>query len=130
MAKGYHIFERWIPGSLTNGQQILGNCDIKVVNALDQELKDYKQYISTSTNADAPRPVLKPDLVICLNPVENEVLLHECGLHNIPTIGIIDTDGRAGEEGQRLRLEEAARGKFTYTPVKERDIKPSTEGEQ
>ena len=38
--------------------------------------------------------------------------------------------GRAGEEGQRLRLEEAARGKFTYTPVKERDIKPSTEGEQ
>jgi small subunit ribosomal protein S2 len=157
MAKGYHVFERWIPGSLTNGQQILGNCEIKVVNALDQELTDYKQYMSTTTNADAARPVLKPDLVICLNPVENEVLLHECGLHNIPTIGIIDTDadptrvtypipanddslrcvqliagalGRAGEEGQRLRLLEAARGKFTYAPVKERDIKLSTEGEQ
>ncbi|EED23878.1 40S ribosomal protein S2, putative [Talaromyces stipitatus ATCC 10500] len=150
MARGYHVFERWIPGSLTNGQQILGNCEIKVVNALDEELPDYKQYLTE-------RPVLKPDLVICLNPIENEVLLHECGLNNIPTIGIIDTDadptrvtypipanddslrcvqliagalGRAGEEGQRLRLLEAQQGRFTYTPVGERDVKRSSEGQE
>ncbi|CRG85301.1 37S ribosomal protein mrp4, mitochondrial [Talaromyces islandicus] len=137
MAKGYHVFERWIPGSLTNSQQILGNCAVKAVNALDKELPEY-------TNRIAMETAVKPDLVVCFNPVENEVLLHECGLNNIPTIGVIDTDadptrvtypipanddslscleivagvlGRAGQEGQRLRLEEAKRGALTYIPV-------------
>lgn len=89
------------------------------------------------------RPPLKPDLVICLNPRENWVMLHECALSNIPTMGIIDTDanptwvtypipanddslrcvqviagvlGRAGEEGKKLRLEQAEKGIITYTP--------------
>lgn len=137
LAKGYHVFERWIPGSLTNSQQILGNCAIKAVNAMDQELPAYTKKIALET-------AIKPDLVVCFNPVENEVLLHECGLNNIPTIGVIDTDsdptrvtypipanddslacleilsgvlGRAGQEGQRRRLEEASRGGLTYVPV-------------
>lgn len=38
------------------------------------------------------RAVLKPDLVVCLNPLENYVLLHECRSNCIPTIGIVDTD--------------------------------------
>lgn len=143
LAKGYHVFERWIPGSLTNGQQILGHCEMKVVNALDEELPEFKDTL-------VDRPVLKPDLVVCLNPIENVVLLHECGLHNVPTIGIIDTDadptrvtypipanddslrsvqliagvlGRAGEAGQRRRLEEAKRGKLTYEPVTEEELR-------
>ncbi|KAL2223288.1 ribosomal protein S2, flavodoxin-like domain-containing protein [Thermoascus aurantiacus ATCC 26904] len=143
LAKGYHVFERWIPGSLTNGQQILGHCEMKVVNALDEELPEFKDTL-------VDRPVLKPDLVVCLNPIENVVLLHECGLHNVPTIGIIDTDadptrvtypipanddslrsvqliagvlGRAGEAGQRRRLEEAERGKLTYEPVTEEELR-------
>ena len=89
-------------------------------------------------------PALKPDLVVCLNPLENWVMLHECGLNAIPTIGIIDTDanptwvtypipanddslrcvqviagvlGRAGEEGQERRKERAAQGELTYTPT-------------
>jgi small subunit ribosomal protein S2 len=76
-----------------------------------------------------------------MNPIENEVLLHECGLFGIPTIGIIDTDanparvtypipanddslrsvaliagtlGQAGKEGQRLRKEAALAGRTTY----------------
>jgi small subunit ribosomal protein S2 len=137
LAMGYHIFERWIPGSLTNSQQILGSCAVKAVNALDMELPEYTKNIALET-------AVKPDLVICFNPVENEVLLHECGLNNIPTIGVIDTDadptrvtypipanddslaclevisgvlGRAGEEGQRRRLQEASRGGLTYVPV-------------
>ncbi|KAL1995106.1 hypothetical protein VTN49DRAFT_1293 [Thermomyces lanuginosus] len=143
MAKGCHIFERWIPGSLTNGQQILGKCGLKVVNALDEELPEY--------NADMfDRPVLKPDLVVCFNPVENEVLLHECGLNNIPTIGVIDTDadptrvtypipanddslrciqliagvlGSAGQAGQQRRLEEARKGILSYEPISVEEIK-------
>ncbi|KAJ5367724.1 Ribosomal protein S2 bacteria/mitochondria/plastid [Penicillium brevicompactum] len=137
LAKGYHIFERWIPGSLTNGPQILGHCETKVVNALDEELDDFKKDL-------ADRPSLKPDLVVCLNPLENVVLLHECGLNNVPTIGIIDTDadptrvtypipsnddslratsliagilGRAGEAGQQRRLKMAQEGKTTYKPI-------------
>lgn len=137
LAKGYHIFERWIPGSLTNGQQILGHCETRVVNALDQELPDFKQDL-------ADRPSLKPDLVVCLNPLENAVLLHECGVNNVPTIGIIDTDadptrvtypipsnddslrathliagvlGRAGEAGQLRRMKMAEAGQTTYKPI-------------
>ncbi|KAE8364070.1 mitochondrial carrier domain-containing protein [Aspergillus caelatus] len=137
LAKGYHIFERWIPGSLTNGQQILGHCDTKVVNAMDNEIPKFREAL-------ADRSVLKPDLVVCLNPLENVVLLHECGLNNVPTIGVIDTDadptrvtypipsnddsmraigviagvlGRAGEAGQQRRLENAKNGVLTYPPL-------------
>lgn len=137
LAKGYHIFERWIPGSLTNGQQILGHCETKVVNAFDQELEAFKPLLEE-------RAALKPDLVVCFNPVESEVLLHECGLNNVPTIGVIDTDadpsrvtypipsnddslraigviagvlGRAGQDGQARRLDKAKAGQFTYKPL-------------
>lgn len=140
-AGGYHVFDRWTPGSLTNGQQILGRCAVKVVDVMDRELPQYSARMAESAAAGA-HPVLKPDLVICLNPLENEVCLHECGLYNVPTIGIIDTDadpswvtytipanddslrcvmlvagvlGRAGEQGQRMRLEEAEQGKHTYS---------------
>lgn len=137
LAKGCHLFERWIPGALTNGQQILGHCEMKVVNAMDKQLKDFKRDL-------ADRAPIKPDLVVCLNPLENVVLLHECGLNNVPTIGIIDTDadptrvtypipanddslratsviagilGRAGQAGQERRLAAAKEGKTTYAPV-------------
>ncbi|KAJ5500007.1 Ribosomal protein S2 bacteria/mitochondria/plastid [Penicillium expansum] len=143
LAKGYHIFERWIPGSLTNGEQILGHCETKVVNALDEELPNFKSDL-------ADRPSLKPDLVVCLNPLENVVLLHECGLNNVPTIGVIDTDadptrvtypipsnddslratcliagilGRAGEAGQLRRLKMAQEGRTSYTPITAQELR-------
>jgi small subunit ribosomal protein S2 len=136
LAQGYHILDRWVPGSLTNGQQILGDCAIKVVDVMDREIPQ-----CTGKLVAGQHPVLKPDLVICLNPLENEVCLHECGLYNVPTIGVVDTDvnptwvtypipanddslrsialivgclGRAGQEGQRLRMESAKRGIPTY----------------
>ena len=85
LAKVYHLFERWIPGSITNGQQILGRCKTKVVNELDEEVPGFEEQLYD-------RPVLRPDLVVCMNPLENYVLLHECALNNIPTIGVIDTN--------------------------------------
>lgn len=137
LAKSYHIFERWVPGSLTNADQILGHCERKVVNGLDEEMPQLKHTL------EERRP-LKPDLVVCLNPLENVPLLHECALNTVPTIGIIDTDadptrvtyqipanddslrssnlivgvlGRAGEKGQQRRLAMAKKGQFSYTPV-------------
>lgn len=137
LTKGYHVFERWIPGALTNGEQILGHCERKVVNAFDEELPSFKRTL-------VDRRPIRPDLVVCLNPVENVPLLHECALNNIPTIGVIDTDadatsvtyqipanddsmrsasliagvlGRAGEDGQKRRLAMAQKGLFSYKPV-------------
>jgi len=144
LAQGCHLFERWIPGSITNGQQILGKCRMKVVNEKDEEISGFEDQLYE-------RSVLKPDLVVCLNPLENYVLLRECGDHHIPTIGVIDTDadptwvtypipanddslrciqviagvlGRAGEQGQQLRLKAAEQGVVTYTPAA--DLKPPT----
>ncbi len=133
LAGGCHLFERWIPGSITNGQQILGQCGLKVVDENDRELQGFEHQL-------VDRAALKPDLVVCLNPLENYVLLHECGLNNIPTIGIIDTDanptwvtypipanddsprcvhviagvlGKAGEQGRIRRREKAEKGELT-----------------
>jgi small subunit ribosomal protein S2 len=130
-----HIFDRWTPGSLTNGQQILGNCAVKIVDAQDRALSQFDALLR------GDKQVLRPDLVICLNPLENEVCLHECGLYNVPTIGVVDTDcnpawvtypipanddslrsigliagvlGRAGQEGQKLRRKAAKDGRTEY----------------
>lgn len=138
LAGGCHLFERWTPGSITNGYKVLGECKTKVVNEFDEEVPGYEQDL-------ADRPTLKPDLVVVLNPMENWVLLHECGLNTIPTIGIVDTNadptwvtypipanddslrcvqmvagvlGRAGQEGQAMRREMARRGEVPYTSVK------------
>ena len=56
-----------------------------MVNEFDEEIPGFGNQL-------VDRAALKPDLVVCLNPLENYVMLHECGLNNIPTIGIIDTD--------------------------------------
>lgn len=37
-------------------------------------------------------PTVQPELVILLNPRENRMAIHEATNHQIPTIGIIDTD--------------------------------------
>ncbi|KAL8823893.1 MAG: hypothetical protein Q9170_008296 [Blastenia crenularia] len=136
MSEGCHLFERWTPGSITNGHQILGRCRMRVVDEHDRPIPGYEEQL-------LERPSLKPDLVVCLNPIENWVMLHECGMHGIPTIGIIDTDadptwvtypipanddslrcvqliagvlGRAGEEGQERRRAKARQGVLTYQP--------------
>jgi ribosomal protein S2 len=56
-----------------------------MVNERDAELEGFETHLRDR------RPVV-PDLVVCLNPLENYPLLHECGVANIPTIGLIDTD--------------------------------------
>lgn len=137
LAGACHLFEKWIPGTITNGQQILGRCRSKVVDEFDREVEGFDAEL-------AELPVLKPDLIVCMNPLENYVMLHECGLANIPTVGIIDTDcnptwvtypipanddsirsvalvagvlGRAGQEGRMKRLQAAQQGRITYVPA-------------
>lgn len=131
---GCHLFDKWQPGTITNGHQILGKCKMKVVDEFDRELPNLEDNLKD-------RPCLKPDLVVCLNPLENWVMLHECALNGIPTMGIIDTDanptwvtypipanddsmrsvqliagvlGRAGQEGRVQRMAKAMRKEYTY----------------
>lgn len=89
-AKGCHLFERWLPGTITNSEEILGASEMVAVDEFDQKLEneiyDKKLY---------EYKALKPDLVVCLNPLENYVCLRECAQNHIPTIGIIDTDADA-----------------------------------
>ena len=86
LAGGYHVFDRWISGAITNAQQVLGSKSrMKVVDEFDRQMPGYDSQM-------LDRAVLRPDLVICLNPRENYVLLHECGLAGVPTIGVVDTN--------------------------------------
>ncbi|RKF54578.1 37S ribosomal protein MRP4, mitochondrial [Erysiphe neolycopersici] len=136
LAKSFHLFERWQPGTITNGDQILKACRIKAIDPLDKEIEGFEDKLESWS-------ALKPDLVICLNPLENYVMLHECRSNNIPTIGVIDTNadptwvtycipgnddslrasqlitgvlGRAGEAGQNRRLADAKSGKVSWKP--------------
>ena len=85
LSGGCHLFERWTPGTITNGLQILARSKLKVVDEFDNEVLGFEDKLREL-------PPLKPDLVVCLNPMENWPLLHECAQHTIPTIGVIDTD--------------------------------------
>lgn len=85
LAGACHIFTKWTPGAITNRDVILKNHETKVVNHKDAHQAEFDLYTHSA------RPLM-PDLVVCLNPMENYTLLYECGLKNIPTIGVIDTN--------------------------------------
>ena len=128
---GCHLFTKWVPGSITNGLQLLKKSVIKPVDVLDRKIPGYEEELVERV------AMLKPDLVVCFNPLENKVILHECALHCIPSIGVIDTDadpttvtypipanddsirsidliagvlGKAGEKGNLARQEAAKSG--------------------
>lgn len=85
LARGYHLFQRWTPGGITNRDVIFATGKLRIADERDRTLDGFDEHLRDR------RPVV-PDLVVCLNPLENRALLHECGLANIPTIGVIDTD--------------------------------------
>ncbi|KAM5352048.1 hypothetical protein ACJ41O_004771 [Fusarium nematophilum] len=134
MAGSCHLFTKWTPGGITNRDVILKMAGTKVVDHVDQELEGFEKYRGSA------RPLM-PDLVVCLNPLENYTLLYECGLKSIPTIGVIDTNvdpswvtytipanddslramavvggvlGRAGQRGQERRLNDATKGTVSW----------------
>jgi small subunit ribosomal protein S2 len=65
--QGYHVGDRWLPGTLTNKIQ---------VHSLDV----------------VKRTKVVPDLVILLNPLANINAIRECAIENVPTIGIVDSN--------------------------------------
>ncbi|KAI0781130.1 ribosomal protein S2, flavodoxin-like domain-containing protein [Trametes elegans] len=65
--QGYHVGERWLPGTLTNRVHMFG-----------PDVAREEQVI--------------PDLVIFLNPIPNIHAIRECALEHVPTIGIVDSN--------------------------------------
>ncbi|KAK7968642.1 ribosomal protein S2 [Apiospora saccharicola] len=135
LAKACHLFTKWTPGTITNSDKILPGIPVEIVDELDRPVGPaFNQHLMD-------RRALVPDLVVCLNPLENFTMLRECSQANVPTIGIIDTNteptwvtyaipanddslrclavigsvlGRAGEQGQKRRMEDAKNGKVTW----------------
>lgn len=145
LAGGFHVFERWVPGSITNAEQFLKRCELKVVDEFDRQVPGFEDQL-------VDQAAIKPDLVIVLNPLENFPLLRECALEGIPTIGIIDTDAdpskvtypipanddslrsvsviagvlsNAAKQGRERRLAAAHQGRSTYSTS--RKLAPPTE---
>jgi small subunit ribosomal protein S2 len=85
-AGGYHIFSRWVPGTITNGKQVVGHGVIK--GTVTRHVKNK----FPGKNPDSAPDAVVPDLVVVLNPLENRVLLKECAKGRVPTVGIIDSD--------------------------------------
>lgn len=85
LAGACHLFTKWVPGTITNRDQILGKEELRVVDEKDRPVPGFERHL-------LERRPLMPDLVVVLNPLENFTLLHECAQENIPTIGLIDTN--------------------------------------
>lgn len=81
---GYYVATRWVPGTITNCTEI---------SSWERQEVDFEGVATGRVlNADEVKGLVKPDLVVILNPVENRVAVRECIQSRIPTIGIIDTD--------------------------------------
>ncbi|KAF7791276.1 hypothetical protein EIP86_002290 [Pleurotus ostreatoroseus] len=65
--QGYHVGEKWLPGTLTNKNQMFGSEAVKSTRIV-------------------------PDLVVFLNPIPNIHAIRECALEHVPTIGIVDSN--------------------------------------
>jgi len=66
-SQGYHISEKWLPGTLTNKLEMFGPEVVKNGRVV-------------------------PDLVVFLNPIANIHAIRECAIEHVPTIGIVDSN--------------------------------------
>lgn len=119
---GYYVARKWIPGAITNSLE-----NPKPRHEVDlQDLPTGREL-----NTDESNQVVKPDLIVILNPENANVAIKEANQARIPTIGIVDSNvdpnlvtypipansnsvrttnlitgvlGRAGEAGLQKRL--------------------------
>lgn len=82
---GYFVSTRWIPGTLTNPTELSRVWD-------KQEIDQFDVPTGRTLTNDERSCIVKPDLLIVLNPTENRNALYEAMKTRVPTIGIIDTD--------------------------------------
>ncbi|EGV65509.1 hypothetical protein PSN45_002507 [Yamadazyma tenuis] len=86
-SNGYYISRKWIPGTITNFTQVTkhqGESRL-VIDMMDQPS-------TGSLDGSSPDDLIKPDLIVIMNPVENRNCINECIKSRIPTIGLCDTN--------------------------------------
>lgn len=80
---GYYVARKWIPGAITNSLE-----NPKPRHEVDmQDLPTDREL-----NTDESNQVVKPDLIVILNPENANVAIKEANQARIPTIGIIDSN--------------------------------------
>ncbi|ODQ80453.1 hypothetical protein BABINDRAFT_61788 [Babjeviella inositovora NRRL Y-12698] len=84
-SNGYYVAKRWIPGTITNCIEISGRWERCEVDMADKPTARSLDEVEKSR-------LIKPDLVIVLNPEENMPCLTETLLSKVPSICVIDTD--------------------------------------
>ena len=65
--QGFHVGERWLPGTLTNRRMYFGGSVVDNLRVV-------------------------PDLAILLNPLQNMHAIHEFAMEHVPTIALIDSN--------------------------------------
>ena len=80
---GYYVAKKWIPGAITNSLE-----NPKPRHEVD--MQDFKTNRELTT--DQENQVVKPDLIVILNPENASVAIKEANQARIPTIGIVDTN--------------------------------------
>ncbi|KAG6888483.1 hypothetical protein C0995_007909 [Termitomyces sp. Mi166 len=66
-SQGFHVGDRWLPGTLTNKIPLFGLETVKETKVV-------------------------PDLVILLNPLSNMNAIRECAIEHVPTVAIVDSN--------------------------------------
>lgn len=84
-SNGYYVHSRWIPGTISNATQLSSTWQRHEVDMGDQPT-------GRGLAPQLKNTVVKPDMVVILNPVENRFCIEECNNARIPTIGLIDTN--------------------------------------
>lgn len=87
-SNGYYVSKRWIPGTITNFVEVTKQ--VKINSKREVDLLDAPT--NRSLGEEVANRLIKPDLVVILNPVENRNCINECIKLRIPTIGLCDTD--------------------------------------
>lgn len=87
-SRGYYVSKRWIPGTITNFTEV----SKQVGGGQRQEIDIADEPTNRQIGEQEAASVLKPDLVVILNPVENRNCINECIKLRIPTIGLCDTN--------------------------------------
>lgn len=86
-SNGYCVSHRWIPGTITNFTVVTKQCGGSQRVEVDMADKDTKRVFYLNENS-----IIKPDLVVLMNPTDNRYCIKECTKLRIPTIGLCDTD--------------------------------------
>lgn len=85
-SKGYYVSKKWIPGTITNFTEVTKQIKGESIVEIDM------QNVPTGRKLGRVTSLIKPDLVVLLNPVGNRNCITECSSARVPTIGLCDTD--------------------------------------